>query len=126
MLKTAATIFGVAFLIAGVLGFIPAAAPHGMLFGVLHVNDAHNVVHLLTGAVALFAAFKGIRASQLFFQIFGAIYGLVAILGFMAGDRPILGMIANNHADAWFHLIVSAVSLYLGFARKMVHHPATT
>jgi hypothetical protein len=125
MLKIGATIFGAAFLIAGLLGFIPAVAPNGMLLGVLHVNAAHNVVHLITGAVALLAAYKGMRASQLFFQVFGIIYGLVAILGFMAGDRHIMGMIANNLADAWFHLIVAAVSLYLGFARKPVHHATT-
>jgi hypothetical protein len=125
MLKIAATIFGAAFLIAGLLGFVPAAAPNGMLFGILHINAVHNIVHLLTGAVALFAAFSGVRASQLFFQVFGVIYGLVAILGFMAGDRHILGMIANNLADAWFHVIVAAVSLYLGFAKRPVHRHAT-
>jgi Domain of unknown function (DUF4383) len=125
MLKIAATIFGAAFLIAGLLGFIPAAAPNGMLFGILHINAAHNIVHLLTGAVALFAAYSGVRASQLFFQVFGIIYGLVAILGFMAGDRHILGIIANNLADAWFHVIVAAVSLYLGFAKRPVHRHAT-
>jgi hypothetical protein len=126
MLKLAAIIFGGAFLIAGLLGFIPAASPNRMLLGVLHVNAVHNIVHLITGVVAFLVAYKGIRASQLFFQIFGIIYGLVAILGFMAGDRHIMGLIANNLADAWFHLIVAAVSLYLGFARKLVHHHATT
>jgi hypothetical protein len=126
MLKIAATIFGAAFLIAGLLGFVPATAPNGMLFGVLHVNAAHNVVHLITGVVALLAAYSGARASQLFFQIFGVIYALVAVLGFFAGDRPLMGMIANNLADAWFHLIVAAVSLYLGFSRKLVHGPVTT
>jgi Domain of unknown function (DUF4383) len=126
MLKIAASVFGAAFLIAGLLGFIPATAPGGMLFGILHVNAAHNVVHLLTGVVALLAAYNGARASQLFFQIFGVIYGLVAILGFMVGDRPIMGMIANNIADAWFHLIVAAVSLYLGFSKRLVHRPLTT
>jgi Domain of unknown function (DUF4383) len=121
MQKVAAIIFGAAFLLAGLLGFIPAIAPNGMLLGILHVNAAHNVVHLVTGAVALLAAFKGARMSQLFFQVFGIIYGLVAILGFLAGDRMVLGMIANNLADAWFHLIVALVSLYLGFFRKVEH-----
>jgi hypothetical protein len=37
-----------------------------------------------------------------------------------------LGMIANNLADAWFHLIVAAVSLYLGFSKMLVHQRATT
>jgi hypothetical protein len=126
MQKVAAIIFGAAFLLAGLLGFIPAIAPNGMLLGILHVNAAHNIVHLITGAVALLAAFNGARMSQLFFQVFGIIYGLVAILGFLAGDRMVLGMIANNLADAWFHLIVALVSLYLGFFRKVEHVHATT
>jgi Domain of unknown function (DUF4383) len=126
MQKVAAIIFGAAFLLAGLLGFIPAIAPNGMLLGILHVNTAHNIVHLITGAVALLAAFNGARMSQLFFQVFGIIYGLVAILGFLAGDRMVLGMIANNLADAWFHLIVALVSLYLGFFRKVEHVHATT
>ena len=95
-----------------------------MLFGILHVNAAHNVVHLITGAVALLAAYKGRWASQLFFQVFGITYGL-AILGFIAGDRLVMG-IANNLVHAWFHLIVAAVSLYLGFSMKLVHRHATT
>jgi hypothetical protein len=35
-------------------------------------------------------------------------------------------MIANNLADAWFHLIVALVSLYLGFFRKVEHVHAAT
>jgi hypothetical protein len=100
-----------------------------MLLGVLHVNAAHNVVHLLTGAVALWASTAGESASKLFFQVFGAVYGLVALLGFMYGDQPILGLVANNRADAWFHLIVAAISLYLGFAPavrpSLTHEPRT-
>jgi hypothetical protein len=126
MQKVAAIIFGAAFLLAGLLGFVPAIAPNGMLLGILHVNAAHNIVHLITGVVALLAAFKGTRMSQLFFQVFGIIYGLVAILGFLAGDRMVLGMIANNLADAWFHAIVALVSLYLGFFRKVEHVHAAT
>jgi hypothetical protein len=120
--------FGIAFLLAGILGFIPVSAPDGMLLGVLHVNTAHNIVHLLTGAIALWASTTGETASKLFFQVFGAIYGLVAVLGFAYGDEPILGLIANNRADAWFHLIVAAVSLYLGFmpvARTLTQAPRT-
>jgi hypothetical protein len=114
--KTAAIAFGALFLAAGLLGFIPAAAPGGMLFGLLHVNPAHNAVHLLTGAVALWAGLKSVGASRLFFQGFGAIYALVAVLGFFYRDAPILGIIANNMADTWFHVIVAAASLALGFA----------
>ena len=47
LLKPAAVLFGVVFLLVGVLGFVPAAAPNQMLLGIFHVNAAHNGVHLL-------------------------------------------------------------------------------
>jgi hypothetical protein len=50
------------------------------------------------------------------FQGLGVVYGLVAVLGFFYGSEPILGILANNRADAWLHLGIAAVSLYLGFA----------
>jgi hypothetical protein len=118
MLKTAAITFGVIFLALGVLGFIPAVAPGGMLLGLFEVGPMHNLVHLATGAVALAVGFASQRASRLYFQIFGVIYGLVALLGFFYGDAPLLGLMAHNWGDVWFHVIVAAVSLYLGFGYR--------
>ncbi len=120
MLSTAAKVWGFVFLLVGVLGFIPAAAPDGMLLGIFHINPAHNVVHLLTGAIALWAGYTSLHASKLYFLIFGAVYGLVAIIGFMAVDRPVFGFIANNRADAWLHLVIAVVSIGLGLMREPV------
>ncbi|MBA4148620.1 MAG: DUF4383 domain-containing protein [Verrucomicrobia bacterium] len=114
MLSTAARIYGVLFLILGMLGFIPAATPNEHLFGLFHVNAAHNVIHLLTGAVALSVGFTGDRASKIFFLTFGIIYGLISFLGFLAGSRPLFGFMAHNIADAWLHLAIAAVSIFLG------------
>ena len=55
MVKTAAVLFGVVFLLVGILGFVPAVTKDQMLLGIFHVNAAHNCVHLLSGVVALFA-----------------------------------------------------------------------
>ena len=120
MTKSAALVFGAVFLLIGILGFVPATAPNGMLLGLFHVNPAHNIVHLLTGAIALGVGMTSAYASRLFFQVFGIVYGLVAVLGFVYGDQPILGLIANNTADAWLHVLIAAVSLYLGFATSAV------
>lgn len=118
MLKTLAIIFGLVFVLVGVLGFVPAVAPHGMLLGIFHVNALHNIVHLATGAVALWVALQKPEALRLFFQIFGCIYAAVTVLGFIYGERDILGILANNSADNWLHLVISAISLYLGFLYK--------
>jgi len=103
------------FLLIGVLGFVPSATTDGMLLGMFHVNPAHNFVHLLSGVVAVVAGLSGGSAPLWFFRVFGIIYGLVAILGFMGGSEPVLGMIANNRADVWLHALLSLVSLILGF-----------
>ena len=86
MAKTLALLFGVVFLLIGILGFVPALSPNEMLLNIFHVNAAHNVVHLLTGVVALLAGMADVGAAKMFFKIFGVVYGLVAILGFVVGD----------------------------------------
>ena len=116
MAKTIAIIFGVVFLLIGVLGFVPAAAPNEMLLGIFHVNAAHNVVHLLSGAAALWAGMTSLAASKLYFKIFGIVYALVAVLGFMKGEGMLLGLISNNMANVWLHVAIAAVSLIVGFA----------
>lgn len=118
MLKTVALIFGIIMLLVGILGFIPQATPNGMLLGIFHVNDLHNWIHILTGVVSILCGINSEHASRLFFQIFGIIYGFVAILGFFYGDRPILGLVANNLADAILHVIIAVIALYLGFGYR--------
>ncbi|MDP2629085.1 MAG: DUF4383 domain-containing protein [Candidatus Harrisonbacteria bacterium] len=122
-MKIAAIIFGIVFLLLGIAGFTGMAS-EGSVFG-LEVGAVHNVVHLLTGIIALWVAFVGVGAVRKFFKIFGVIYLIVAILGFFT-DGKILGLIENNSADAWFHLIVAVLALVLGFSSKKASVPAMT
>ena len=115
MVKTAAVLFGVVFLLVGILGFVPAVTKDEMLLGIFHVNTAHNAVHLLSGVVALFCGMTSMGASRLYFRIFGLVYGLVAVMGFFVGDGMLLGLISNNMAVTWLHVVIAAVSLLLGF-----------
>ena len=116
MAKTMAVLFGVVFLVVGILGFVPALAKDGMLLGIFHVNAAHNAVHLLSGVVALFCGMAGVGPSRMYFRIFGLVYAAVAIMGFLnPGDTMLLGLISNNTADTWLHVAIAAVSLLLGF-----------
>ena len=115
MVKTAALLFGVVFLLVGILGFVPAVTSNEMLLGTFHVNFAHNLVHLASGVVFLLCGMAGAGASRTFFRIFGIVYALVAALGFYYGDQPILGLISNNTPDIWLHVVLAAVMLFLGF-----------
>jgi Domain of unknown function (DUF4383) len=115
MVKTAAILFGVVFLLVGILGFVPAATSNEMLLGTFHVNFAHNLVHLASGVIFLLCGMAGAGASSTFFKIFGIVYALVAVLGFYYKDEAIFGLISNNMPDVWLHVALAAVMLLLGF-----------
>jgi hypothetical protein len=65
--------------------------------------------------VALFAGMTSVAASRIYFRIFGVVYGVVAVMGFLMGDGMLLGLISNNTADTWLHVVIAATSLLLGF-----------
>ncbi len=118
MYKKWAKVFGIIFIVIGILGFIPGITMHSYLFGVFHVNAAHNILHLATGLIAYWTSRTSMKASQMFFQIFGIIYIVIALLGFGYGSRDILGFLASNRADTWLRLFVGLIFLYCGFLYK--------
>jgi len=117
MAKTYCKILGVAMLLAGVLGFV---MPRLLGF---HLTPVHNVIHLATGALAAYFGFAGAYGgAQNFCRIFGVVYGLVALLGFVAPGllSTILGHPGLTAADLMpdnvFHVAVTLASLAAGFA----------
>ncbi len=115
MLRTLAKVFGAVLLVAGILGFVPAFTPGGRLLGLFEVNDVHNLIHLVSGVVALVTGFASEAASKTYFQVFGVIYALVTLLGFYYMDRPLLGFVAHNTADIVLHIFISGTALFIGF-----------
>lgn len=122
MIKNLAMVFGVVFLLAGILGFIPAAAPQhsdGMryLLGLFMTGGVENVIHLLSGATALAAAFNSERLAQLWFRVLGVVYAVVTVVGFAQKDT-VLGIFDVNTADNFLHLLLAVVILAIGFGLK--------
>lgn len=119
MLKRMARIFGYTFVVVGILGFIPGiTTDEGRLLGIFQVDAMHNIVHILSGVVALLAAYKSQHAARMYFKVFGVVYGLVAILGIFHGNQPLFGLMAHNGADVVLHFLIAGVALYLGFSAK--------
>ena len=115
MLKTWSWIFAVAFLLIGVLGFVPGiTTDNGHLFGVFEVDGMHNTAHLITGLIALSVALASERARQLYFRIFGWAYLATTVIGFIQGDT-VLGLIGANLADHFLHLVIAVISLWIGY-----------
>ncbi len=109
---------GVALLGAGLIGFLSgnpiASESESALF---RVNAAHNVVHLLTGGIAL-AIGLGTRGLQLANGLigFGVLYALVAVL--LIVDPSFFGIFADAPANAGDHVLHAAlaiVSIALGY-----------
>lgn len=119
-MRKAAILFGLIFLIPGVLGFTGVAKPdaHGMpmLLNLFMVGTVHNLVHIVTGVIGLAAATSA-RYAKLYLQVGGVVYGLVALIGLVQGDT-VLGLFAVNMADNILHVGLSAVMLALGFGLK--------
>jgi hypothetical protein len=116
--KKCARDFGVVLFVMGLLGFIPLLTIDAYFLGVFKVNLYTNTLHLATGLIAYLLSHSSLRACKISFQIFGLIYGFVAVMGFGYGDEEILGYIANNMPDSWLHLIICLLTLYLGFLYK--------
>ena len=115
MVKTLGMLFGIVFLAVGILGFVPGITNNDMLLGIFMVNPMHSIVHIVSGAIFLFASMSGAGAARLWFQIFGVIYAVVAILGFMNPSGPLLGMISNNPNDTYLHVVLAVLMLAIGF-----------
>jgi hypothetical protein len=83
MAKTVCKLLGVVFVLVGICGFV---AP--TLLGA-HLTPPHNVVHLVSGVIALYFGFSGSAgAARTFCLVFGLVYLLLGIVGWFIGAGP--------------------------------------
>jgi hypothetical protein len=123
MAKTVATILGIGFLLVGVVGFL---APDVMG---MHLTMAHNLVHLVSGALALWVGLAGsYSAARSFCIFFGLVYGLLGVLGFVMGEpgpERMLTVIPDQlmlgRMDHIVHIVLGSLFLIGGLvARPLV------
>lgn len=132
MLKTFALIFGIAFLVMGVAGFVPGLTPagavqppapltmnhgEGMLFGLFPVNTLHNLAHVLFGVWGLLSA-KSVGAARGYFRGVAIGYGLLAILGLIPATQTLFGLVPLHGNDVWLHAVLALAGAYFGFIHR--------
>jgi hypothetical protein len=111
MAKSFALILGIVLLAIGLWGMASGGHDHELV--VFGINATHNLVHLLSGALAVGSALAGPQAARMYLLVFGAVYGLVALLGF-AGLPALVRLLNLNGADNWLHAGIAAACLWVG------------
>jgi len=112
-----AVLIGGVLLVAGIIGFFYSASfgsPGNVdaVLGILDVNAWHNLVHIASGAAGLLAFASGPRASRTYALVFGVVYIVVAIWGFIIGSHEsILGFIPVNTEDNILHVILGVLGV---------------
>jgi hypothetical protein len=137
-----AMIMGIAFLLIGILGFVPGITRmhadtdlftaeglrvggpgHGMLLGLFHVNLLHNLVHVLFGIMGLAMA-RRYDTARLYARIVAVSYGLLVVLGLLPDPfHTLFGLVPIHGNDIWLHAIIALAAAYFGFVRPATEMP---
>jgi hypothetical protein len=128
-----ALVIGATLVVAGIAGFFYNASfgsgdgtDRDALLGILDVNGWHNLVHILSGALGL-AVSGAYDGSRLYALGFGAIYLVVAALGFVAGDGDeIFNLIPVNTEDNVLHLLIGFAGVGAGLLTPATPAPSTS
>ena len=129
-----ALVVGASLVVGGVLGFFYNASfatgdatltDRDAVLGLLDVNGWHNLVHVISGLLGLAVA-GSFTSARAYAGIFGAVYMLLAVLGFAAGDgETLFSLVPVNTEDNVLHLLLGAAGLGAFFAGPSAPAPTT-
>jgi hypothetical protein len=120
-----ALLFGVAFTLVGILGFVPGITVNyddlklagedsdAELLGLFQVSVLHNVAHLLFG-VGILAA-KRHRSALQYLLTAGALYVVLFAYGLLASEKGSENFLPTNNGDDVLHAAL-ALALIGGWA----------
>ena len=106
--KTFALILGIVLLLVGILGFFE----NGIVgeTGYFGTNNFQNILHLIAGAIGVYAGTKG--EGRGYNATLGWIALIVGILGFIPTvDALLLDLLNINTAISVLHIVIGIVSL---------------
>lgn len=122
MAKTFALLFGIVFIVLGVLGFFPNPIVGDSIGALFMADTAHNLVHLVIGLIMAVIALSAPEKSRGTLIFFGVIYIILAVVGFInfgsSGGEGSLWGIDMNSADSWLHVVLGVLLLIIGMASK--------
>jgi hypothetical protein len=116
--KTASIIFGIVFLLVGILGFIPNPVISDSHEALFHADATHSSVHIISGLLFLLVGMVKPSFAAAFCKLFGAVYFLLGVMGFInfgtEGMGELLGFLHVNGPDNYLHIGLGVVIFLAG------------
>lgn len=109
-------VLGFALIGAGVYGFF-----HAPILGVFDVDPLHNIMHVLSGLIALATVMLGNGIMRFFTRLGGVFYLAFALAGFFIPMRHVFGLFIANTPDHILHLGIALILFWIGFSGE--NHP---
>lgn len=112
MARTVCKLLGLILLLVGIAGFTHLLDSLGA-----HLNQAHNLVHIVSGLIALYFGFAGSAgAARSFCLLFGIVYLLLGVCGWFLGTGPehmfkIGELLTLGKVDHIIHILLGVVFL---------------
>jgi hypothetical protein len=123
-----AQVVGAAYLLVGIVGFIPplilgslpagVVGPFaGLLLGLFAVNWFHSLAHLLIGAAGL-AVHRNRWASLSYALALGIAFAGLFVLGLIFGLHSLGGLMPLNGSDDVLHILTALIAFGVYFASR--------
>jgi len=114
-----ATLAGIVLVGAGLLGFLNTSIIGSADNALVRTDNIHNIVHLLTGAIALYIAF-GMKGEQQATAVlgFGILYAIIFVAVLLSPTLFGIFSVASNTAVHVIHAAVALVSLAVGYMAR--------
>ena len=115
MTNTVAAVFGILYLITGIVGMIMMPGG-GVLMGIFAVNKFHHIFHIVLGGLGPWAAWR--KVGRLYCQVSGGVLILLGVLGVLAPGLAVRLLAippADLLTDNLLHLVSGFGLAYFGF-----------
>jgi hypothetical protein len=105
---------GAVIVLLGIVGLI---AGEGQLFGILNIDIAEDIIHLLTGGLMVYVGFASsdVSLAKMVVGGLGVVYLLVGIIGFI--DPKVFGLFPSGFtiADNLVHLVLGVLGILVAW-----------